>query len=303
MLTILVLLTAGYSGTASAGEIHDAASRGDVKRIEEMLKENPKLVESEDGAHFRPLYHAIQRSHPEAIECLLKHGADINGVSTNGQGSAKWTPIQAAMFTGWKQDELVDLLLKHGAKCGIVEAAALGKLEIVKKLVKDDPPSIEETCNFGFPKEDATALYWASARGRREVVDFLLEKKAKKEIHVGQFQYTPMLIAIFYEKREVVKSLLDGGADPKAKDSLGRTGLHILADSGPKYGVNPGPNPKPLNWSASQNQLTIAQMLLEKGADVNAKDNLGRTPLKAALNPGGSVQNLADLFRKNGGQE
>jgi ankyrin repeat protein len=302
-LNFLMLLIVGCLGTANAGEIHDAAWRGDVKRIEVLLKENPKLVESEDGAHFRPLYFAINYSHPETVECLLQNGADINGVSTNGAGSATWTPIQTAMFTGYKHDELVDLLLKHGAKCGIVEAAALGKLEIVKKLVKDDPSLVKKTCNFGFSKEDATALYWAAARGRRDVVDFLLENKAEKEIHVGQIQYTPLLIAIFYGNKDVVISLLVSGADPNVKDALGRTGLHLLADAGPAYGIDPGPNPKPLNWAASQDQLEIAQALLRKGADVNSKDNSGRTPLKAALNPGGSVPNLGELLRKHGGHE
>ena len=301
--SFLMLLIAGCLGTANAGEIHDAAWRGDVQRIEVLLKESPKLVESEDAAHFRPLYFAINYSHPEAVECLLQHGADINGVSTNGVGSATWTPIQTAMFTGYKHDELVRLLLKHGAKCGIVEAAALGQLEIVKKFVKDNPSSIEKTCNFGFSKEDATALHWAAARGQREVVDFLLENKGKTEIHVGQFQYTPLLIAVFYGKKDVVKSLLENGVEPNAKDALGRTGLHLLADAGPRYGINPGSNPKPLNWVASQDQLEIAQVLLEKGADVNANDNSNRTPLKVALNPGGSVPNLSELLRKHGGHE
>src|SRR5476651_1792734 len=44
---------------------------------------------------------------------MLEHGADIDGTSTRG-----WTPLMAAIFFGNR--EIVDFLLEHGGKAGIV---------------------------------------------------------------------------------------------------------------------------------------------------------------------------------------
>jgi ankyrin repeat protein len=112
---LAAFLLTGFAQTVLSDEIHDAAWRGDVQRLKLLLKENPKLANSEERVGFRPLYYAIHYHHPEAVRVLLENGADANGVSTNGAGSASWTPIQTAMFSGGP--DIVEMLLKHGAKC------------------------------------------------------------------------------------------------------------------------------------------------------------------------------------------
>jgi ankyrin repeat protein len=206
------------------------------------------------------------------------------------------------MFSG--SDEIVEMLLEHGAKCGIVEAAALGKLDIIKKLLSEDPTLIEKRSNFGFSGKGGTPLYWAVSRGRTNVVEYLLKNKADANARHddASFNRTPLLLAIGRANMDMVKLLLANGADAKAADSIGWTGLHYIANAGPKYGIVPK-DPKPLDWTASQSQLDIAQLLLDHGADINAKDGLNRTPLRAALNPSGAVQNFADFLRKRGGKE
>ncbi|PRP81217.1 hypothetical protein PROFUN_02051 [Planoprotostelium fungivorum] len=54
-----------------------------------------------------------------------------------------------------------------------------------------------------------------------------------------------------------------------------------------KFGLGPDPSSSnkrtPLHWAADFNQTAIISYLLSKGADINAKDQYGITPLLAAV--------------------
>ena len=52
----------------------------------------------------------------------------------------------------------------------------------------------------------------------------------------------------------------------------------------------------PLHWAASEGRKEVAELLIAKGADVNAKDEDGKTPLDWAEGE------LTDLLRKHGGK-
>lgn len=78
---------------------------------------------------------------------------------------------------------------------------------------------------------------------------------------------------------EVVKRLIDEGADVNAKD-LGWTPLHEVA--------------------AFSGNIAIARLLIEKGADVNAKDWKGMTPAASAWVT--SRSELLELFKQHGGK-
>jgi len=56
----------------------------------------------------------------------------------------------------------------------------------------------------------------------------------------------------------------------------------------------------PLHRAASKVHKEMAELLIAKGADVNAKDENGRTPLDWAVN--WNQAETADLLRKHGGK-
>ena len=75
---------------------------------------------------------------------------------------------------------------------------------------------------------------------------------------------------------------------------------HLAAGTDVNAKNDPYGEMTPLHLAASQGQKEVVELLIEKGADVNAKLEGGRTPLDVAI-----VQNkteTADLLRKHGGK-
>lgn len=68
-------------------------------------------------------------------------------------------------------------------------------------------------------------LYYAASFGMTTVVRYLLEAGADMEIHGGRCNATPINIASFRGHEDVVKLLLEYGANPHAQDSEGKSSI------------------------------------------------------------------------------
>jgi ankyrin repeat protein len=111
---------------------------------------------------------------------------------------------------------------------------------------------------------------------------------------------TPLLYASAAGHYNIVQVLLNSNADINATDLDGRTALINAMDNGRDNifslliekgaDVNKGEFDRgetPLHWAAKYaGRLHFAKMLLEKGADIKAEDDMGSTPLDYAVEAG-----------------
>jgi ankyrin repeat protein len=117
------------------------------------------------------------------------------------------------------------------------------------------------------------------------------------------------------QQREVVRQLLDAGADVKRKGAFGQSAIHWAAQSGDvgivEMIVQAGADPLALCdreknalwylWSADRrNWFDVASYLLKFGLDVNSRDKTGSLLFAGPLSQVDTPVNLVELFLLNG---
>uniref|UniRef100_A0ABD2XML2 Uncharacterized protein n=1 Tax=Trichogramma kaykai TaxID=54128 RepID=A0ABD2XML2_9HYME len=98
------------------------------------------------------------------------------------------------------------------------------------------------------------------------------------DVNLTRYKYSPLHVAAQYKRNDVVKLLLENGADPRQLDHERSTPLHALArlrlcECGDFYSFCDHREPVD----------EIVDMLLKKGADIEARNCHGDTPLNLAL--------------------
>jgi ankyrin repeat protein len=151
-------------------------------------------------------------------------------------------------------------LLSRTPELDVFEAATAGDANRVAALVDADRALANAVARDGY-----SPLGLASFFKRRDVVKVLLERGAKPSVPSRDQGFTPLHSAVATDAgdaiHEIVRLLLDAGADPNAKSHEGGTPLHSAAFTG---------------------DLAIAKLLLASGADLEATDGKGRTALDLA---------------------
>ena len=171
---------------------------------------------------------------------------------------------------------------------GIHDAAADGKLEAVKQILRKDARQVNARDSVG-----ATPLHWAAAEGHPEVVTLLLASGADVNAQATN-GVTPLKSAAHRGQVDTATLLLAHGADVDLTDKEGQTSLHNAAFRGHlavvrllvahKANVNARDLRKstPLHSAAAGGNLGVVDLLLGSRADVNAVDQSGLTPLQVA---------------------
>jgi hypothetical protein len=180
------------------------------------------------------------------------------------------------------------------------------------RLYDIDTDSPLESTFHGFTtnRSRATPLYYAARCGFRELVEHLVVKHPEQVNATGGYYVIPLVAALGAGQFRTAKFLFDNGAHPNVEGAIRRTPLQSEAYYGYfdmvqellKYkadvNVGRGADGTPLHFASRGVQLSgkaptsslllsnIARLLLEHGADINARDKRRFTPLHVAVEAG-----------------
>lgn len=198
-----------------------------------------------------------------------------------------------ALVTGyeWDSDKLGEMPTMRDA--WLLSAAEGGKEDIVQLL-------LEHKADLGAKDEqNRTALHLAAEAGHEQVVSLLLEKGADPNLKATDGS-TPLWRAAKFGKYEVVKQLLPlDGLDINAKSKnfmaplaeAAREGhekvVTLLVEKGADLNIKDDEDSTPLLWAACRGKIAVVKEFLSlEGVELDAQDYMGITALGWAVGRG-----------------
>ena len=255
LLNMIITIDHQLSQTGGWLPLQFAAHKGDVAMTRLLLEAGADV--SPTGSGTKPIHIASHRGSVEITSMLVSAGAAIDADDNHG-----FQPIHLASTYAERAAQIA-LLVSAGAKVDAVNSSA--------------------------PSWQKYPLQLACLTGQRANVCALLELGATKDIGRSLLD-APLGIAIRQRHVEIVQTLLEHGADPNYASKSKSNSLFAAQIGGP------GMTPLSLlakNFGDRRTKSAFDQamldLLLEHGADVHSKDDMGNQVLHYVCSSPSSV--------------
>ena len=253
----------------------EALRTGDIRGFMKSVTEDPKLINARGPEGSTPFMYAVLYSDAATLQRLLKQGADPNKKNDANATALMWAATDV---------EKTRLLVEHGADVNarsnemrtplMIAARRPGNAAVVKFL-------LERGANVNpnpHPATESSPLLEAASSGESDGMELLLARGADAK-SVGQQALT---IAITLQCSKCVDLLaakeLDRDAYRLSLPDVSFLGdvkaVRLMLDHGADVNAFDPLGRTPLMYAAGSDTLAldVVQLLVERGADVNAKD-------------------------------
>ena len=235
---------------ATRKQLVDSVRHGTAAQVAALLDRHPGLVDVRNAHGNTPVREAIGARRPEVVALLLDRGADPRQVNDGGSSL-----MDAATAAGSRQ--IAALLVRSGCRMRAGDAAGLGVLDELRRLLDADPFATGARDRVG-----GTPLH-AAARGNQPAAVRLLLDRGADLGALNRHGHPPLADAVESDALAAAALLLEGGADPDcAAGHFGGTALHR---------------------AIANRHRQMARLLLDHGADPSRRDGAGKTALHDAV--------------------
>jgi len=255
------------------GALFGAVRKGDIGYVRAHAAKAE--IEVRDGRGATPLMHAAAFGNIETLKALIDAGADVNARNQMNATALLWAagdPEKSRLLIDRGAD--VKAQSKQGRTPLMVAAMRRGNSAIVE-LILSKGVDIQARDRLG-----ATALNLAARAGDLDTVKLLIAKGA--DPNLGDGRGAALFGATMGQNPAVIRLLLQRGANVNAATSLPQ-GAAQRTPNNVKNGPPNNSKVTALHYAAAFGPVESVQYLLEAGAEINALDSRGLTPLSFAL--------------------
>ena len=308
MVDLLLKAKADAKGSEPSGEtvLMSCARTGSLGAVKQLLAAGAEPNSFEVDSGQTALMWAAAGGHWEIVDLLIGAGADVNASS-----SGKFTPLMFAARTGDLKS--AGLLLDGGAEVNVATEDGLSPLliasasldaitgsdyrlvieesqhESLGALLLDRGADVTQSDQYGM-----TALHYAVEMNKPSLLRALLKRDAdpnaqltqglpfRRGDYVGREAYdgaSPFWLAARLGNVEMMRELLDAGADPELRQAWGVTPTMVAA------GVT-----QTDSRIANEEKLiqALELLVLEIKTDIHSVDRSGQTAVHGAANVSGN---------------
>ena len=238
-------------------KIFDAIKNGDLKTLDKLIPKGKQSFPSLLNKYgWTPLMQAIRFNRLDIIDFLIERGVDVNEPGSGDNSK----PIYFALNS--KNGKILEKLIKAGAEVNtqyqygyspLHSAATHNNYEAVKILLKHGATVNQMSKPIETPLPDPDD--YPDKKCYEEI------KKHTEKLNSKKIGDTPIFSAINRGNSDILRLLIDAGADVNGESNIDRSPLFRAIRDGDKEKV---------------------RLLLENGADVNITNDEGETALHSA---------------------
>jgi ankyrin repeat protein len=247
---------------AGIASLLEAAERGELSRVRELLADDPSLLNARDGSGWNALGYAAWNGRHQVCEYLLERGAEGDlfteaacGPLDSFRERLRTNPLGVSSRDRGRKATALLWAVRGGNRVGCELLLAMGA----------DIQAAD--------KEGNTALHYAASLEKMEILELLAAAGAGPDSANANGQ-TPLHLAAARGSFEVCLFLLDHGASLDRPDGKGNTALHLAAARG---------------------EFELCEYFLARGAEADLRNDSGQTPLDLAER--GGYQRVSELLR------